>query len=121
LIDEVQFILFVDELARSRQFYAQLLRQEPLLDVPGMVQFRLGSGCLLGLMPRSGAERLGLQPSPVGYRQELYLRVDDPQGWWVRALQAGAREVLPLAERNWGDRAAYGLDPDGHLLVLASC
>ena len=120
MIAEVHCILFVEEATRSRDFYARILQQEPLLDVPGMVQFSLRPGCVLGLMPRGGVERLGLSAAQHGYRQELYLRVEDPEGWWERALKAGMRELLPLEERNWGDRAAYGLDPDGHLLVVAS-
>jgi uncharacterized glyoxalase superfamily protein PhnB len=52
-------------------------------------------------------------------RSEVYLLVDDPDTFHHRALSSGALELSPLAERDWGDLAAYSLDPDGHVLVFA--
>ena len=52
-------------------------------------------------------------------RSEVYLRVDDPAACHQRALDAGATELSRLAPRDWGDEAAYSLDPDGHVLIFA--
>ncbi len=52
-------------------------------------------------------------------RAELYLRVDDAAAYHARALAHGAVELSPLVDRDWGDRAAYSLDPDGHVLAFA--
>lgn len=113
-------ILFVADLARSRDFYALVLDRVARLDVPGMVEFELGPGQVLGLMPRAGAERILGQPlSPEGTRHELYLYVDQPTPYVKRALEAGATVVSPGQVRNWGDWAAYLKDLDGHLLVVA--
>ena len=39
---------------------------------------------------------------------------------FARAIEFGAREVSPLALRDWGHSVAYSLDPDGHVLAFAS-
>ena len=121
----INFIFYVGDQAKSREFYARALGLAPRLDVPGMTEFELGPGCVLGLMPETGIKRLlpGL-PDPeagrAGARAELYLTVPDPEACHARALAAGAGELSPMAPRNWGDRAAYSLDPDGHVLAFAA-
>jgi catechol 2,3-dioxygenase-like lactoylglutathione lyase family enzyme len=122
---KANFILYVGDQAKSRDFYAAALGMAPRLDVPGMTEFELAPGCVLGLMPEKGIKRLlpGL-PDPeagrAGARAEVYLTVPDPAACHARALAAGARELSPLGPRNWGDKAAYGLDPDGHVLAFAA-
>lgn len=116
------FILYVRDQAASREFYAHVLGLSPTLDVPGMTEFELGSDAVLGLMPESGiAKLLGIDPTAVrgAGRAELYLVVADPAGHHARALAAGARELSPLAVRDWGHRAAYSLDADGHVIAFA--
>jgi len=96
-----------------------------VLHVPGMTAFELRPGVRLGLMPASGARRLlgahGPRPEglPAAPRSELYLVVADAEACHARALAAGAAEVSPLAARDWGHRAAYARDPDGHVLAFA--
>lgn len=75
-------------------------------------------------MPESGILRLldlsSLRlPDLSHIRGELYLVVDDPAAYHERALSVGARELSPLARRDWGDTAAYSLDPNGYVLAFA--
>lgn len=119
-------ILFVSDPNASRRFYSSVLAAEPILNEPGMTEFRLGRQAILGLMPQDGIARLlgesmG-QPDSAGRapRSELYLLVDDAGPFHARAIRAGAREVSSLTLRNWGHMAAYCLDPDGHLLAFAN-
>ncbi len=121
-----QTILYVDDQQRSTLFYTTVLQQAPRLIAPGMTEFELTNGAVLGLMPKTGIVRLlgetlptGTQPSGL-LRAELYLLVDDPQAYFQRALQAGAQHLSDLAQRDWGDVAAYCLDPDGHVLAFAA-
>lgn len=120
------FILYVTEQERSRDFYVRVLASEPRLDVPGMTEFELPGGAVLGLMPESGIRKLlgAALPDPAGAngipRAELYLLVPDPAAQHARALQAGARELSPLQVRSWGHHVAYSLDLDGHVLAFAS-
>lgn len=123
---ESYFILYVADQERSTAFYSAALAATPRLHVPGMTEFDLPGGGVLGLMPEQGIRNLlGPElPDPAlaaGIpRCELYLLVDDPATWHSRAQHAGARELSPLAPRNWGHHAAYSLDPDGHVLAFAS-
>lgn len=122
---KVNVILYVKDQRASAHFYAEVLGQRPRLDVPGMTEFAMGAGCVLGLMPEAGARRLlgpGAPDPSRGNgipRAEIYLTVEDPEEHHRRALKAGARELSPFLERDWGDKAAYSMDPDGHVLVFA--
>ncbi len=119
------FVLYVADQDASTRFYAASLALAPRLHVPGMTEFDLPGGGVLGLMPEAGIRRLlgDALPDPAAARgaprAELYLVVDDPAAHHARALAAGARELSPLAPRNWGHDAAYALDPDGHVVAFA--
>lgn len=90
-----------------------------------MTEFDLGKGAVLGLMPEAGIMRLlgAALPDPAQAagvpRSELYLLVSAAAAGHARALTAGARELSPLLQRDWGHKAAYSLDPDGHVLAFA--
>ena len=119
------FILYVSDQEKSAHFYQAVLARTPSLDVPGMTEFELGADSKLGLMPSAGIKKLlgGMLPDPSSAqgvpRAELYLVVKHPEAYHARALQNGAIEVSPMQERDWGDKAAYSLDPDGHVLAFA--
>ncbi len=117
------FILYVRDQKASCEFYRAVLAMEPALDVPGMTEFHVGRA-VIGLMPEAGIKRLlPALPDPstgAAPRAELYLVVEDPQAFHARALAHGARELSPLGPRDWGHRAAYSLDLDGHVLAFAS-
>jgi len=124
MIRAAHFILYVRDQARSRDFYVAVLGRAPKLDVPGMTELALDDTTTLGLMPESGIVRLlgpDIDPGRLrgAGRAEVYLVVDDPAAFHARALAAGARELSPLLDRDWGHRAAYSLDPDGHVLAVA--
>ena len=119
------FILYVEDQQRSRSFYEAVLGCAPRLHVPGMTEFALSGGAVLGLMPEQGIRSLlgDVLPDPAAARgtpkAELYLVVDEPAAFHDRALRAGARELSRLTARNWGHEVAYSLDPDGHVLAFA--
>lgn len=125
-VRKTNIILYVKDQMISRDFYAQVLQQQPALDVPGMTEFRISDEVTLGLMPEQGIYKLlkGQIADPALARgiarAELYLTVDDPAIWHSRATQAGSRELQPLLLMDWGDHAAYSSDPDGHVIVFAS-
>jgi catechol 2,3-dioxygenase-like lactoylglutathione lyase family enzyme len=115
-----QFILYVADQARARDFYRRVLAAEPVLDVPGMTEFDLG-GATLGLMPGADMQALLSGQILVGHDQrcELYLRRSDAAAALARAADAGGRLLDGLRDRSWGERVGYLLDPDGHVLALA--
>ncbi len=61
---------------------------------------------------RSGVE--------VKSSHKYYLMVDDPAAYHARSLASGGSELSPLLARDWGDKAAYSSDPDGHILAFAT-
>lgn len=119
-------ILYVADQKHSRDFYAAVLQIEPSLDVPGMTEFKLSEHHILGLMPERGIKKLLGEklPDPAGAsgipRAELYFRIDDPVPYFNRAMKLGALELSPLLDRDWGSKAAYVLDSDGHVLAFST-
>ena len=125
MINKLHVILYVKDQNRSTSFYKNVLAIEPRLDVPGMTEFEMCNGTILGLMPEAGINKLlgekikdPSQASEIP-RAELYLLVDEPQNYSDRALQHGAKELSRLLPRDWGDEAAYCSDPDGYILAFA--
>ena len=122
---EVEFILYVGDLAKSRDLYAILLDRAPALDVPGMVEFQL-DGCKLGLMPNRGIARIITPPLPDPAsgngvpRCELYLLMEDAEAILLRAERIGLDPVSAFQDRDWGHRVAYYADPDEHVIAVAS-
>src|SRR5690349_16304106 len=121
----VEFILYVADQERSRDFYRNVLDTEPVLDVNGMTEFMLSEGCKLGIMSYKGIKKI--LGSVIVYpetgtgipRCELYLYKKNIEEIVKKALAAGAKELSPLLLRDWGDEAAYLSDPDGHIIVFA--
>ena len=92
------FILYVADQTAAAAFWTSVLDREPSHDSPGMTEFTLNAGAVLGLMPESGITALlgpGL-PDPGRARgiprSEVYLVVDD---------------------------AAYCVDPNAHVVAFA--
>ncbi|TNF32140.1 MAG: glyoxalase [Deltaproteobacteria bacterium] len=122
---DAHFILFVADQAAATAFYTHVLARAPRLDVPGMTEYQLAGEAVLGLMPEAGIRRLLPDlPDPASVRSaprgELYLLVDDPEAHLLRLVAAGGRHLDDVAPRDWGHRAGYGLDLDGHLVVFAA-
>jgi PhnB protein len=44
----------------------------------------------------------------------LHLQVNDADAWWNRAVEAGAKVIMPLEDQFWGDRYGQIEDPFGH-------
>lgn len=121
----VEFILYVSDQNRSRDFYKTVLDSEPVLHVPGMTEFLLQPNVKLGLMPEAGIKKILLDktPDPASGggipRCELYLKVPFISNYIERALKAGATMVSEAADRDWGDKVCYLADPDGHIVAFA--
>ncbi len=125
MVIESYMILYVADQDRSTNYYSQLLNLEARLEVPGMTEFELSNGCVLGLMPEQGIKKLlGDQlPDPALARgiprAEVYLLVKNAKAYHERALSLGAQPLSPLTKRSWGHRVAYSLDFDGHVIAFA--
>ena len=121
----IQFILYVKDQSAAGDFYRKVLYLEPLLDVPGMTEFQLTENTKLGLMPENGIAKILQDKTPhpaTGSgipRSELYLLVEKPEEYFQRAIENSANEISPVQPRDWGHRAGYVGDPDGHVIAFA--
>lgn len=119
------FILYVADQRKSAAFYSSVLGLKPRLDVPGMTEFDLGGNTILGLMPETGIKKLlgdKINDPAAGRRfprAELYLVMNDAVAAMTRALEGQAKLLSPFEQRDWGHRAGYVQDPDGHILAFA--
>lgn len=118
-------ILYVRDLPQAVRFDDDVFGWTKSVDVPVYVEYALGPGARLGLMPQGHTkhflgEDLGARrPTDGCPRAEVYVHVDDLEATIARLEAQGARCTSPRAPRAWGDEAAYFLDPDGYVLVVA--
>ena len=67
------------------------------------------------------AQATNRAPAPDGTTPvAIYLYVADVDRIVERAVAVGARVISPPADRFWGDRTAWILDPAGHVWTLAT-
>ena len=122
---EFEFILYVKNQDRSKVFYEKLLQIKPVLDVPGMTEFKLSANLKLGLMPEDSMAKIisSKLPHPkTGNgipRCEIYLKVQDAGIYIERGIEAGCKLISPLQDRDWGDKVGYIADLDGHIIAVA--
>lgn len=121
----LEIILYVEDQNISKNFYKNILEINPRLDVPGMTEFEINPGCILGLMPYNNIKIL-LPQSFYTFLQcdiiptcELYIITDEINRKIELAVQNGANLLSPLSLRNWGHEVVYFSDPDSHILALA--
>jgi PhnB protein len=109
---------------QALDFYRKAFNAEETLRMPGPdgkimhAEFRIGdSVVMLGEeMPEMGAKSpQSLGGSPVSF----FIYLNDVDKAWQRALDAGATQIMPLADMFWGDRAGCVSDPFGHKWWLA--
>lgn len=105
-------------------FYRKAFNAEETLRMPGPdgrimhAEFRIGDSVMMlgDEMPEMGAKSpLSLGGSPVSF----FIYVENVEEAWQRAINAGAKQVMPLADMFWGDRAGCVDDPFGHHWWLA--
>lgn len=67
----------------------------------------IGTPSIHGGSPRQGVSSL------------LYVYIDNVDDHYARAKAAGAKIVMPLDDRPWGDRSYQASDPEGHQWTFA--
>jgi uncharacterized protein len=116
----VTFItLAVADHEATRRFYVDGLGWEPAFESPGdVIFFRVGPTVVLSLWSRAGfeAEVGPVQDGPGIPPITLSHNMPDPAGVDAvlrDAAAAGAPEVAPGQQREWGGYSGYFADPDG--------
>jgi PhnB protein len=111
--------LFVAGAAKAIDFYKQALGAEELTRFEGPggsimhATIRIGDSFIMlaDEMPDMG----GRGPQTIGGTPvSFFVYRDEVDAAWKRAIDAGAKEVVPLADQFWGDRSGCVEDPFGH-------
>lgn len=105
-------ILYVSDVARAVDFYVSTLGFEQVYRFPpdGEVDF-----AFLRLEPL-GIGLVKEKPELHGRGFELCIYSDDVDHAAQRLRTAGAEEVSPPEDQEWGERLTLFRDPDGNLL-----
>lgn len=121
--------LYVDDMARSKAFYAALLGIEPLFEEDRICVFRLPDGNVLILFARGSTLEPVATPDgtipPHDGQGPIHFALGIPPGSvdeWRRHLEACG--VAVESEVQWSRGRGHSLyfrDPDGHAAELATC
>lgn len=123
--------LVVRDGAQAIEFYKKAFAAQELsrMDRPGgkLMHAELKVGDSIFMLadecePHPGHEQ-NCSRSPAtlkGTAVSLYLYVKNPDEVFGRALEAGATEVMPVADMFWGDRVGQIRDPFGHSWSIAT-
>jgi len=118
-------MLGVEDLARSKAFYAEGLGCAIDQDYPNFVKFNLGDGSSsLALYEReAAAQDAGVSSEGSGFRgvsfHYLVSSSEAVDEVVAKAVEAGAAVVKAAAGAQWG-YFGYFSDPDGYLWKVAS-
>jgi len=124
-IQVTAIMLGVEDLARSKAFYADGLGCTIEQDYPGFVRLGLGEGSSsLALYPREAAAKdAGVSSEGSGFRGVSFHHIVDSNdavdGVMADAVNAGAEVVKEAAATKWG-YFGYFSDPDGYLWKVAT-
>lgn len=70
--------------------------------------------------PEMSEGRRSSPPALGGTAVAIHLTLPDVDATWKRAVEAGAKVVMPLADAFWGDRFGVLEDPFGHRWSLST-
>jgi len=102
--------------AEAIAFYQKAFGAEEKLRMPGP------GGAIMHAEVQIGDSRImlseAMQMEPT--RSSIFLYVSDCDALWNRAVAAGAKVVMPLADQFWGDRFGTLADHHGNTWSLAT-
>jgi catechol 2,3-dioxygenase-like lactoylglutathione lyase family enzyme len=115
--------LFVDDTARSREFYARAFGVAPVHEDDASVAFRIG-GLVVNCLQRGSAPELvgpaPVAPGPGPAAFQLTLDVADTDAVCALLAERGVTLLNGPVDRPWGPRTAAFADPDGHVWEVAA-
>ncbi len=124
-MNKTYFIIYVDDVEKTKMFYEILFNIKPIIDEPDMCELELPNGAILGIMPNSSLEKLFGTEYGISEKKkatpkfEFYFQVENAEALHKKALQLGALEIRNFTEMDWGDKVAYSKNHDGHIIAFA--
>jgi PhnB protein len=117
--------LFIAGAAKAIDFYKKAFGAQEKMRFPApdgtimYAELQIGDSVIMlgDEMPEQGGGKgpKSLGGTPVSF----FLYRDNVDAEWKRAIDAGAKEIMPLIDQFWGDRAGCLEDPFGHQWWLA--
>jgi PhnB protein len=118
-------VLTLRDAARAIEFYKRAFGAEELFRMPGPdgklmhAERKIGTARLM--LGEEAPERDCRSPQALGGTPvQFYVYVEDVDAAFKRAIGAGAKEAMPVADMFWGDRVGGLVDPYGHKWSLAT-
>ncbi|HNY21334.1 MAG TPA: VOC family protein [Treponemataceae bacterium] len=113
------FVLFVSDVARSRDFYVTVLGQEVAMDI-GNINVGFKSGLAIWERKYATNTIFGSEAAPGGDRSdsEVYFETDDIDAAFKKASAAGVELVHPVRVQPWQQRVFRLYDPDGFVVEI---
>ncbi len=118
--------LVVRDAAEAIEFYKKVFGAKKRRVFPGPdgsiihAEIRMGDSILF-LSPEFPEMNVFSPQSPGGGTStSMFLYVEDVDAVFAKAVSAGARVTMPLADAFWGDRTCSIVDPFGHRWMLAT-
>ena len=114
----ISAVIFVKDIAVSRQFYEGMFGQQVDTDFGKNVGYTSGLALWeVGVAHQIIYAREYNDPGPLGCRNfEVYFESDDIEAAWQELQTAGVTVIQPLYEQPWGQRTLRVEDPDGHIV-----
>ena len=116
--------LTVSDAVKALEFYPKAFGAQETLRMPGPdgkimhAELKIGDSMVMlnDEMPDMNAKSpRSFGGTPVAF----YVYVENVDAAWKRAIDAGAKELVPLQDMFWGDRMGCVQDPFGHKWNLA--
>lgn len=98
-------------------FAGRLRRRYTVADVVVYAEFELPGG---GTVQVKDADDTDSGPPAAGGGIVLDLLCDDPDTLMARAVERGAEEIFPVADRPYGSRQGRFRDPFGHQWIVGT-
>jgi PhnB protein len=116
--------LFVAGAAKAIEFYKKALGAEERMRFEGpdgkIMHAEISVGDSIIMLADEMLDQGGRGPKTIGGTPvSFFLYGENVDAAWKRAVDAGAREIVPLADQFWGDRTGCLEDPFGHHWWLA--
>jgi len=117
--------LTVKGAAQAIEFYRNAFGAEEVMRVPGpdgkLMHAEIRIGGAVVMLHDEAPQWQAFSPQTIGgTASSIMLYVDDVDGVFDRALQAGATQLMEVADQFYGDRCGALKDPFGHKWTLST-
>jgi len=121
----VETAVYVDDMARSRAFYVDIIGCEPLLESDRLLALSVGGVSVLLLFQRGATTEPLSTPGGVvpphgasGVQHIAFAIHSDALDRWIRRLRTYGVTIESRVRWQRGGESVYVRDPDGHSIEL---